>query len=52
MLLCCAQASHELVPPEIIQPMISTIVNNFVTERNSSEVIAVGWVFYELVVTC
>lgn len=42
MLLCGAQASHELVPPEIIQPMISTIVNNFVTERNSSEVIAVG----------
>lgn len=42
MLLCGAQASHELVPPEIVYLMIKTIVDNFVTERNSSEVIAVG----------
>lgn len=37
-----AQASHELVPPEIIEPLIKTLVNNFVTERNSSDVMAVG----------
>lgn len=42
MLLCGAQASHSLVPPEILHPLLMTIVNNFVTERNSSEVIAVG----------
>lgn len=37
-----AQASHVLVPPDVIQPMLMTIANNFVTERNSSEVITVG----------
>ncbi|XP_063698519.1 protein SDA1 homolog [Culicoides brevitarsis] len=37
-----AQASHELIPPEIIEPLIKTLVNNFVTERNSSDVMAVG----------
>ncbi|XP_033104589.1 protein SDA1 homolog [Anneissia japonica] len=42
LLLYSAQASHELVPPEIIQSLIMTLVNNFVTERNSNEVMAVG----------
>lgn len=37
-----AQASHELVPPEIIEPIVKTIANNFVTERNSSDVMAIG----------
>ncbi|XP_019559488.3 protein SDA1 homolog [Aedes albopictus] len=37
-----AQASHELVPPELIEPVIKTLVNNFVTERNSSDVMAIG----------
>ncbi|XP_052862991.1 protein SDA1 homolog isoform X2 [Anopheles cruzii] len=37
-----AQASHELVPPEMIEPVIKTLVNNFVTERNSSDVMAIG----------
>lgn len=37
-----AQASHELVPPEIIEPINKTIANNFVTERNSSDVMAIG----------
>lgn len=37
-----AQAAHELVPPEIIEPVIRTLVNNFVTERNSSDVMAIG----------
>uniref|UniRef100_A0A182MZ85 Protein SDA1 n=1 Tax=Anopheles dirus TaxID=7168 RepID=A0A182MZ85_9DIPT len=35
-------ASHELIPPEIIEPVIKTLVNNFVTERNSSDVMAIG----------
>uniref|UniRef100_A0A672HFF8 Protein SDA1 n=1 Tax=Salarias fasciatus TaxID=181472 RepID=A0A672HFF8_SALFA len=42
ILLCAAQASHQLVPPEIIEPMIMTIANNFVTDRNSGEVMTVG----------
>lgn len=37
-----AQATHNLVPPEIIEPVIKTIANNFVTERNSSDVMAIG----------
>ncbi|XP_062545284.1 protein SDA1 homolog [Armigeres subalbatus] len=37
-----AQAAHELVPPELIEPVIKTLVNNFVSERNSSDVMAIG----------
>ncbi|PSN30739.1 Protein SDA1 [Blattella germanica] len=37
-----AQASHELVPPDALEPLMKTLVNNFVTERNSSDVIAIG----------
>uniref|UniRef100_A0A8D3A200 Protein SDA1 n=1 Tax=Scophthalmus maximus TaxID=52904 RepID=A0A8D3A200_SCOMX len=42
ILLCAAQATHQLVPPEIIEPVIMTIANNFVTDRNSGEVMCVG----------
>jgi len=42
ILLASAQACHDLVPPEIIHPTIMTIANNFISERNSSEVMAVG----------
>lgn len=37
-----AQASHDLVPPDVIEPLVKIIANNFVTERNSNEVMAVG----------
>ena len=37
-----AQASHELVPPDVLQPVLKTLVNNFVTERNSGDVMAIG----------
>lgn len=37
-----AQASHELVPPDIIESVLKTLANNFITERNSSDVIAIG----------
>ncbi|CAN8006254.1 unnamed protein product, partial [Ixodes hexagonus] len=37
-----AQASHELVPPDVMEPVLMTIANNFVTERNSVEVMTVG----------
>lgn len=42
ILLCAAQASHQLVPPEIIESVIMTIANNFITDRNSGEVMTVG----------
>lgn len=37
-----AQAAFELVPPEVIEPINKTIASNFVTERNSSDVMAIG----------
>lgn len=37
-----AQASHELVPYEVIEPVMRAIANNFITERNSTDVMAVG----------
>ncbi|XP_072352405.1 protein SDA1 homolog [Scyliorhinus torazame] len=42
ILLYAAQATHQLVPPEIIQTMVMTIANNFVTDRNSGEAMTVG----------
>lgn len=37
-----AQASHELVPPDVLEPLIKIVCNNFITERNSSDVMAIG----------
>jgi protein SDA1 len=37
-----AQAAHEMVPPDSVESVLKAIINNFVTERNSSEVMAVG----------
>jgi len=37
-----AQASHELLPPDVLEPVVKTVVTNFVNEGNSAEVIAVG----------
>ncbi|KAL1517042.1 hypothetical protein ABEB36_000859 [Hypothenemus hampei] len=37
-----AQASHDLVPPDVIEPVLKTLANNFITERNSSDVMAIG----------
>ncbi|XP_006198305.1 protein SDA1 homolog isoform X1 [Vicugna pacos] len=42
ILLFAAQASHHLVPPEIIQSVLMTVANNFVTDKNSGEVMTVG----------
>ena len=46
MLLFAAQSSHELLPPDVLEPIVSAIVSNFVTERNSAEVMAVGYNFF------
>lgn len=37
-----AQASHELLPPDALESLLKTIANNFITERNSSDVMAIG----------
>ena len=37
-----AQAAHELLPPDAVEPSLKAVISNFVTERNSSEVMAVG----------
>ncbi|KYM95230.1 Protein SDA1 like protein [Cyphomyrmex costatus] len=37
-----AQASHELVPPDVLEPILKTLANNFITERNSADVMAIG----------
>ena len=37
-----AQAAHEMLPPDGVEPSLKAIVSNFVTERNSAEVMAVG----------
>lgn len=42
MLQFAAQASHDMVPPDAVEPVVKAIVNNFVTERNSGEVMAIG----------
>ena len=42
LLMITAQATHEMVPADIIEPVMRTIADNFVTERNASEVMAVG----------
>ncbi|XP_066932226.1 protein SDA1 homolog [Clytia hemisphaerica] len=42
LLMTSAQATHDLVPPDAIEPILRTIANNFVSEKNSTEVMAVG----------
>ncbi|XP_015108710.1 protein SDA1 homolog [Diachasma alloeum] len=42
LLQFAAQSSHELVPPDVLEPLLKTLVNNFVTERNSADVMAIG----------
>ena len=42
LLMIAAQSAHEMVPPDVIEQVLKTIANNFVSERNSNEVMAVG----------
>ncbi|EHA99147.1 SDA1-like protein [Heterocephalus glaber] len=42
ILLFPAQASHHLAPPEVIQSLLMSVVNNFVTDKNSGEVMTVS----------
>lgn len=42
VMVFAAQAAHDQVPPDDLEPLLKTLANNFVTERYSSEVIAMG----------
>lgn len=42
ILAICAQASHNLVPPDAIQIMIKAIMDNFAMDSYAPEVIAAG----------
>ncbi|KAK9696697.1 Severe Depolymerization of Actin [Basidiobolus ranarum] len=42
VLALTAQASHEIVPPDTLEPVLLAIANNFVTENMSSEVMSAG----------
>uniref|UniRef100_A0A1B6LCF6 Protein SDA1 n=1 Tax=Graphocephala atropunctata TaxID=36148 RepID=A0A1B6LCF6_9HEMI len=42
LLVYISQACHDLLPPDVLEPVLKTLVNNFVTERNSSDVMAIG----------
>lgn len=42
LLMIAAQSTHDLVPPDVIENVLRTIANNFVSEKNSNDVMAVG----------
>ena len=42
LLLYAAQSSHELVPPDVLESVLYTIANNFISDRNSADVMGVG----------
>lgn len=42
ILALTAQACHELVPPDALEPIIMAIANNFVNDTNANEAISVG----------
>mmetsp|Transcript_18022 Transcript_18022/g.51251 ORF Transcript_18022/g.51251 Transcript_18022/m.51251 type:complete len:614 (-) Transcript_18022:420-2261(-) len=42
VLACVAQATHPLIPPDELHPLSKCLMNTFVSENNSSQVIAVG----------
>ncbi|KAI9293060.1 SDA1-domain-containing protein [Neoconidiobolus thromboides FSU 785] len=42
ILALTAQSCHEIVPPETLEPLLSAITKNFVSENMSNEVISAG----------
>ncbi|KAK4286885.1 hypothetical protein Pmani_040026 [Petrolisthes manimaculis] len=42
VMVFAAQAAHSQVPPDDLEPVLKTLADNFVTERYSNEVIAMG----------
>ncbi|KAI0590225.1 SDA1 family protein [Pyrenophora tritici-repentis] len=41
-LACLAQATHTYVPPDVLEPLVQKIANEFVSEASASEVAAAG----------
>ncbi|KAI4643812.1 hypothetical protein J4E93_006825 [Alternaria ventricosa] len=41
-LACLAQATHSYVPPDVLEPLVQKIANEFVSEASASEVAAAG----------
>ncbi|CAA9960730.1 hypothetical protein CFE70_004104 [Pyrenophora teres f. teres 0-1] len=41
-LACLAQATHIYVPPDVLEPLVQKIANEFVSEASASEVAAAG----------
>merc|ERR1711915_1150952 len=42
ILACLTMATHPLVPPDELKPVVSHLINTFVNETATAEVIAVG----------
>ncbi|CAG8634185.1 11438_t:CDS:10, partial [Racocetra persica] len=42
ILVVVAQSCHELVPPDVLEPVTKTIANNFVSDHCAGEVMAAG----------
>lgn len=42
ILLYTAQACHQVIPSDVLEPVLKTVANNFISERNSTECITVG----------
>jgi protein SDA1 len=42
-LACTAQASHDLVPPDVLEPIVKKIADEFVSEGVASEVATAGY---------
>jgi protein SDA1 len=42
ILAICAQASHDMIPPDALETLLRSIIDNFVTDACSSEIIAAG----------
>ncbi|KAL6706047.1 Severe Depolymerization of Actin [Coniothyrium glycines] len=41
-LACLAQATHNYVPPDVLEPLVQKIANEFVSEASAAEVAAAG----------
>ncbi|KAL7671957.1 hypothetical protein ACOME3_006858 [Neoechinorhynchus agilis] len=42
IIMFSAEATHHLVPPDVVSQLITTIANNFVSDRNSVQAMTVG----------
>lgn len=45
-LACTAQAAHDLVPPDVLEPIVKKIADEFVSEGVASEVATAGYVWH------